>query len=363
MDFWDNLTEYICLEVAPLAADLDQDGQALGWALQGLGDRRLLALRVPREYGGCGFSPQEYYEATVKIAAASGILAFLQTQHQSAATQIARFGSETQKALLPAMAAGQVKIGVGFSHLRRQGKPTLQATPRGKGFTLTGMIPWITGYGFFSQAIAGATLPNGDELYAFIPLHTSQQTGGGQIDCGQTLPLAAMGQSNTVSVALHQWRIEPADILVIKPAGSIQAGDRQKILHHGFFALGCAHGVIRFLELAEFSELKPLQQQLNQLHQEMFAAIASPPAPYKKQLQLRIQAVAIAQQYAAIALTLAGGAGNLLTHPAQRLYREALMFSIFGQTQALRNATLQTLIPPKIPRYTERPNHAGVVQW
>lgn len=363
MDFWDNLTEYLCLDVAPLAESIDQDGAILDWALQGLGDRRLLTLRVPKEYGGCGFSQQEYYGATVKIAAASGILAFLQTQHQSAATQIARFGSAVQKALLPAMATGQVKIGVGFSHLRRSGKPALLATPRGKGFTLTGVIPWITGHGFFSRAIAGATLPNGDELYALIPLKTSQQTGGGQLDCGRALPLAAMNLSNTVSVALHQWQIEPEDLLVIKPAGSIQAGDRQKILHHGFFALGCAHGVLRFLEFAEFPQIRPLQQQLKHLHRKMFAAIASPPAPYQTQLQLRIQAVVTAQQYAAIALTLAGGTGNLLTHPAQRLYREALMFSIFGQTQALRNATLQTLIPPKIPRYTERPNHAGVVQW
>lgn len=363
MDFWDSLTEYLCLEVAPLTVDIDQDGQVLGWVLQGLGDRHLLALRVPKEYGGCGFSQVEYYEATVKIAAASGILAFLQTQHQSAATQIARFGSAAQKALLPAMATGQVKIGVGFSHLRRRGKPALQATPLGEGFSLTGMIPWVTGHGFFSRAIAGATLPNGDELYAFIPLKTSQQTGGGQIDCGQALPLAAMGLSNTVSVTLQQWRIESEDILVIKPAGSIQTGDRQKVLHHGFFALGCAYGVIRFLEFAEFQHIRPLRQQLNQLHKDMFAAIASPPAPYQTQLQLRIQAIIMAQQYAAIALTLAGGAGNILTHPAQKLYREALMFSIFGQTQTLRNATLQTLIPSKITRYTDKPSQAGVVQW
>ncbi|MGB2924887.1 MAG: acyl-CoA dehydrogenase family protein [Limnothrix sp.] len=343
--FWENLTEFLRSDVASYAEEIDQNGVALGEVLQGLGDRRLLGLRVPTEWGGSGLSLADYYAATVKITAASGILAFLQTQHQSAAAQIAKFGSAKQKELLPKMVTGEIKVGVGFSHLRRQGKPMLVAKPQGDVFLLTGIIPWITGHGFFRRAIAGATLPNGDELYGLIPLQNTQQSNGGTIDCGTPLPLAAMGQSKTVTVKLNQWLLAPEDVLVIKPAGSIQRGDRHKVLHHGFFALGCAHGILESLATANFSEIQSLKSQLSKLHHEMFQAIADPPADFQTQLQLRIKAVALAQQYAAIALTTAGGAGNLLTHPAQRHYREALMFSIFGQTPTIRNATLQTLLP------------------
>lgn len=345
---------YLDRSVAPIAARIDQESEVLGDALQGLGDRQLLALKVPQELGGAGLTAQDYALATIKIAAASGILAFLQTQHQSAASQIAQFGNAAQKALLPQMATGQVKIGVGFSHLRRRGKPLLKAIPHQQGFLLTGFIPWITGYGFFQRAIAGATLPNGDELYALIPLENAAQINGGTIDCGKPLPLAAMGASRTVAVTMHHWQIEPADVLVIKPAGSIEKGDRQQVLHHGFFAIGCAQGVINFLTKAECPETEDLQQDLAQLQAKMLAAIApNAHEDFQHQLNLRLQAIHLAQHYAQIALTFAGGAGNLLHHPAQRLYREALMFSVFGQTQTIRNTTLKSLLTQKSSRYTK----------
>jgi hypothetical protein len=358
MTVGDRLTDFLAGVIVPMAERLDQDGGLLATALQGLGDRHFLGLRVPLEYGGSELSSVDYYGATVQMAAASGILAFLQTQHQSAAAQIAQFGSEEQKKLLPSMVTGELKIGVGFSHLRRRGTPLLQAMPQGEGFRLSGVIPWVTGYGFFQRAIAGATLPNGDELYGLIPLSDETQRDGGKIDCGEPLALAAMGASRTVAVRLERWYLAPEDVLVIKPAGSIHQGDRPKVLHHGFFALGCAQGCLNFLESLENIELgnvAGLRTRFMALHDAMFAAIANGQSQFnfEHHLQLRIKAVAIAQEYAQIALIAAGGAGNLLSHPAQRLHRESLMFSVFGQTETIRNATLQSLIPNKCSRYTE----------
>ncbi len=342
---WQKLKAYLQEVVTPIAETLDQDPKILGQCLEDLGDRHLLGLKVLVEFGGSGFSATEYGLAVTEISRRSGILAFLQTQHQSAAAMIARFGSEEQREQLPQMVSGKLKIGVGFSHLRRSGKPMLKALPTENGYELTGTIPWITGYGFFDKAIAGATLPNGDELYCFIPLENTQQTSGSTINCGEPLALAAMGACQTVAVKLENWQITPEQILVIKPAGSIQAGDRQNVLKHGFFALGCAYGCVDFLkQKLEVSQLQTLQSRLDRLRDDIVTALETP-RDFDTQLKLRIKVVAIAQEYAQLALSSSGGAGNLLSHPAQRLYREALMFSVFGQTETIRNATLQTLIP------------------
>ncbi|ACB00218.1 MULTISPECIES: acyl-CoA dehydrogenase family protein [Cyanophyceae] len=361
---WENLAEYLRFSIAPQAEKLDQDPLALGRALDGLSDRHLLALRVPENLGGSGLSTVEYYQATVAMAAASGTLAFLQTQHQSAASRIAQFGNSEQQRLLPQMARGDVRIGVGFSHLRRRGEPAVQAMPQGDRYCLTGTIPWVTGYGFFQRAIAGATLPDGSEWYGLIPLETCQQSEQGEIFCSQPLPLAAMGVSQTVTVKLQNWLVPATDVLVIQPPGTIHKGDHQQVLHHGFFALGCARGVLDWLATAEFDDLAALEDHWQVLHDQLFRAIEEPQTEsFQTQLALRLSVIQTAQTFAQIALTWSGGAGNLLTSPAQRFYREAMMYSIFGQTQAIRAAMVKSLLPGKSSGYTVISNYAGVVQW
>lgn len=342
---WQTLTAYLRDVVKPQAEVIDQNVNALKNCLQGFGDRHLLGLKIPETLGGSGFSSLEYGLAIAEISRASGILAFLQTQHQSAGGMIAQFGNSSQRAFLPKMVTGELKIGVGISHLRRQSKPMVKAIATDDGYLVTGKIPWITGYDYFSRAIVGATLPNGDEFYGFIPLENSQQSDGGSINCGEPLQLAAMGMSQTVAVKLDQWFLSTEDILIIKPAGSVQKGDRQNVLKHGFYALGCAYGSLDFLQTKlNESQHHLLRIRLDELKNQIIVALETEKTNFDEQLALRIKVVAIAQEYAQLALIRSGGAGNILTHPAQRLYREALMFSIFGQTQTIRNATLQTLI-------------------
>ncbi|WP_198159643.1 acyl-CoA/acyl-ACP dehydrogenase [Picosynechococcus sp. PCC 7003] len=257
-----------------------------------------------------------------------------------------------------------MRIGVGFSHLRRRGEPAVRAIPQGESYCLTGTIPWVTGYGFFQRAIAGATLPDGSELYGLIPLETSQHSGQGEIFCSQPLPLAAMGVSQTVTVKLQNWLVPAADVLVIQPPGTIHKGDRQQILHHGFFALGCARGVLNWLATTDFDDVTALEDHWQALHEQLFCAIKEPQKEsFQTKLALRLSAIQTAQTFAQIALHWSGGAGNLLTSPAQRFYREAMMYSVFGQTQTIRAAMVKSLLPGKTSGYTVKSNYAGVVQW
>ncbi len=70
--------------VAPQAAAIEREPEALREALQGMGDRALLAIRVPQGWGGSQLSELDFLRFQIMVARYSGALAFLQTQHQSA---------------------------------------------------------------------------------------------------------------------------------------------------------------------------------------------------------------------------------------------------------------------------------------
>ena len=80
--------DYLRERVAPTAEKIDREPNALKEALKRMGDRCLLALKVPKKWGGAEFNELDYRRFQMSIARYSGALAFLQTQHQSASSFI-----------------------------------------------------------------------------------------------------------------------------------------------------------------------------------------------------------------------------------------------------------------------------------
>jgi alkylation response protein AidB-like acyl-CoA dehydrogenase len=345
--------EYFQEEVTPKATEIDRQPDALKTALQGMGDRSLLGLKIPKQWGGAELNEIYFYRFQIMVARYSGALAFLQTQHQSAGSFIANSTNESLKQeYLPRMSKGEILVGVGFSQLRRQGEPLLKAVPVPGGYELQGEVPWVSGFGFFADFIVGATLSDGKEIYCMVPLQETIQETGGNISFSPPMELAVTTSTNTVSASLHKW-FEPSDRLVsIKPAGSIHQSDRQNVLHHGFFALGCAEAGVGILENAFLKKRLPfLQQAFKTLDQEltncrtaMLEASSSPTESFEKRLQLRAWAINLAGRCTQAAVAASSGASNHKYHAAQRVYREALLFTVSGQTTAVMEATLEQLL-------------------
>jgi alkylation response protein AidB-like acyl-CoA dehydrogenase len=88
---------YLQESVSPHAAAIDSDSDALKNALIGLGEVVLLALRVPSQWGGLEVSKQTFHAFEELVARHSGALAFLQTQHQSAAAMLIQSENEFVK--------------------------------------------------------------------------------------------------------------------------------------------------------------------------------------------------------------------------------------------------------------------------
>jgi alkylation response protein AidB-like acyl-CoA dehydrogenase len=137
---------YLQESVASRAAVIDGDRSALKEAISGLGDRGWLALQVTASEEMFRF----FQEA---IARYSGALAFLQIQHQSAASMLANSPNPAlQREYLPNLANGNRLVGVGFSHLRRDPCPVRIVSTDG-GYVVDGAVPWVTGWGYFQGFI------------------------------------------------------------------------------------------------------------------------------------------------------------------------------------------------------------------
>ena len=335
------------------ASELDRDFTALQEALQQLGNYSLLALKVPQSLGGAGFSLSEYGLWQMSVAKYSGALAFLQTQHQSAGSFLTASSNQNlQQEYLPLMATGKKLVGVGFSQLRRPGVPSITAAATKDGYLISGVVPWITGGHIFADFIVGATLPDGRELYGIVPLRNTQQASGGEIKLSPPMDLIAMSATNTVSAELSKWYLKDDYVVDIRSVNAIHENSRKNVLNHSWFPLGCAYSALdivdrtyRKKQLDFIKETrKALQREVDSYQKQMLAKTTLERITYEDKLKLRSQVINLAFRCAQAAVITTSGAANNLTNAAGRVYREALVFSVSGQTSDLMEATLNLLV-------------------
>src|SRR3954453_13961186 len=97
-------------EIAPRAATADRAERFPPENISALADARLLAIAIPRQYGGDERGALDYALAMEELAVACASTAVLVSVHNSlAADPLYRFGSEAQRArYLPPMALGEI---------------------------------------------------------------------------------------------------------------------------------------------------------------------------------------------------------------------------------------------------------------
>ena len=342
----DITNSFLLQEVAPKANEIDSNPQALYQALQSLGKLNLLALRSDKQV-----SEETFGDFQELIARYSGALAFVQTQHQSAAAMLVNSdNSGLQQTYLKRMGNGEVLMGVGFSQLRRGGEPLTLAVPVAGGYQLDGVVPWVTGWDLFEHFIVAATLPDGSAVFGIVPFVQTSQKSRGEITFTTPAQLAAMTSSNTVSATLTRWFLPTEHVVFIKPPGWIHENDKNNILRATFLATGCAFAGLDILEAAkENKSLSFITNAFESLLQELTHCRTLIREAQQKSigsaelLQMRAWAIDLATRIAHAAVTVSSGAANYMHHPAQRVYREALVFTVTGQTTAVMEATLQRL--------------------
>ena len=338
------LKDYLTRQVTPISASLDSDCRRLFDAFYGLGDRNLLTPKLPFDLGGLGLDTFGFWQFQSLIAQHSGALAFLQTQHQSAASFLS--ASQNQmltQAYLPAMSAGTKRVGVGFSQLRKQPAP-VTAQRVASGYQLSGTVPWISGADLFAEFIGAAELADGSAVFGVLPLVDTPT-----IRVSQPMSLMGMAATNTVSLALEDHFLSDEQVVDTKPKGWIQSRDRANPLSPLGLILGCAQSglTVATNSLAkrqiEHSLLPQLQTQIDQTWLTLKTAYKLPTADYAQKVALRGEAIALMNTCVQTAVLASSGAANMVDHPAQRLYKEALVFSVSGQSNGSAIASLDAL--------------------
>lgn len=354
------LRDYLTEQVVPVAHRLDSESALLFEAFGALGDRGLLVPKSPIALGGLGLNAQGFQTFQSLVAQHSGALAFLQTQHQSAASFLLTSKNEAlRQAYLPAMATGKKRLGVGFSQLRREPVP-LTARPVTGGYRLRGEVPWVTGAGLFDEFVGAAVLPTGEAVFGLLPLVSIGNADGG-ITVSEPMPLFAMSATNTVSVQLQDWFLPEAQVVGLRPQGWIAKRDRANPLSPLGLIFGCTQAGIDSLQASlarrqiDEAMVMPakgiahrLTAQLIGLQSELPKTMALAENAYWQNLALRGRAISLMNTCAQAAIIAASGAANVIGHPAQRVYKESLVFSVSGQTTAGAIASLNQLAQPPL---------------
>ncbi|AIE85639.1 acyl-CoA dehydrogenase family protein [Fimbriimonas ginsengisoli] len=340
---------YFREEVAPKAQLIDQDPAMVAEAMRGLCERDLMALKRPAKFGGPEMSEPMFREYQEEIARTSGALAFLTTQHQSAVAMLSSCENQDLAAeYLPQMGDGGKLVGIGFSQLRRGGPPIMRAEPVDGGYRLEGHVPWITGGGLFPEFMIGAALPDGRSVFGIVPLEDRER----EIKVSPPMRLAAMESANTVSAEFSGFFLPKERVAYIRPPNWIKNNDQINVALQGHFALGCAQAGIDIVRQAgEKKGISFLTDAAAALEQELADCHVATAEAQKsvdeettdERLRVRAWAIELAVRCAHAAIAASSGAANSLSHPAQRVYREALVYTVSAQTTAVMEATVRRL--------------------
>ena len=341
---------FLQAEVVSQANEIDRSSDKLKEILLKMNNvnPHFFRLRLSQENGGLGIDSQSFSAWQIMMASYSGALSFLQTQHQSAVAIL----NNSQRDIVKQKYFSSLKeeslfFGVGFSHLRKLGKPLVTAVPKENGYQITGFVPWITGYEIFDYFILGASLPTGEELYGVLPFESQPCS----LQLSQPLSLAAMNSTNTVSANLNKYFLADEDVVRIKPSQTIHHQDKRNVLNHGFFPLGCSYGALKILEsnyqslnLSEVEDVyHGFKSQVDSLKTQMLLAI-SQNSNFEEKLTLRVKAIDLAYRCAVAAVITSKGKANYQNNSANRIYREALVYGVSGQTIPVLTKTLENLM-------------------
>ena len=170
--FYGELERFLRDEVD--SAEIDQSGEIPDAVLNGLREMGAFGIKIPKKYGGLGFSQAEYCKACELLGAYDGNLTAMVSAHQSIGLPqpLKMFGNDEQKAkYLPQVAKGAISafaltepdVGSDPARLATEARQT----PEGD-WIINGEKLWITNGTVADFLIVMARNPDNDKISAFI---------------------------------------------------------------------------------------------------------------------------------------------------------------------------------------------------
>lgn len=172
-EFYEKFKAFLKKEVDP--AEIDRTGEYPEHVLDGLRKLGAFGMKIPKEYGGLGFTNVEYNRVMKLLGTYCGNVGALLSAHQSIGVPqpVKNFGTpEQKKKYLPRCARGEIsafaltELGVGSDPARVT--TTAEKTEDGSAYILNGTKLWTTNGTLAKLLVVMACDPKTHKISAFI---------------------------------------------------------------------------------------------------------------------------------------------------------------------------------------------------
>ncbi|MEP1124259.1 MAG: acyl-CoA dehydrogenase family protein [Ilumatobacter sp.] len=314
------------------------------------------ALRQAGLFSLDGLSVGSSRRAMAAIAGGCGATFFVWVQHHGVVRTVAASANVTLRtATLPALLDGSIVAGTAFAHVRRTGSTAVRATRVAEGWRLDGKAPWATSWGIAERFAVAATTDDGRMVWSMLP------GDGGPGVTASVLALPVFSSTGTVEIGFDGAVVADADTIGVHGIDAWRAGDRRRASVGSPAILGVAARAIHLLRGAARTPDDPANRAAGRLTDELArrwevddeitARLAALPdedpsdddGAVGAASRHRAACLDLGQRATTALLAAVGGAGMDLSHPAQRLAREASFYVIQAQTDDGRVAVLDSV--------------------
>jgi hypothetical protein len=331
----EELTDTVLLPDAPAVDRADRVPEAHFGALAGAG---LYGIEAVSD-----LSQSDRWLITEILASGCMGTAFVWIQHHSAVRALLATDNERlRSAWAEDLLAGRRRAGIAIGGVRPP-DPSLRAQPIGSGWSFTGEVPWVTGWGMIDVLLVGAATLDDREVWALIPWDQRQ----GFVPTRHHL--IAAHASSTVHLRFENVSVASHEVVAVErrsPPDPRDGGGRS----NGSLALGVVRRATASMGPS------PLDHELEVARARLDAADGSGMAAARaagSELALR----------AAARLTVHVGSRAVdVEGAAQRLNREAQFTAVFGSRAAIKSELLGLLDrTPRTPATTPIRSTPGTV--
>lgn len=173
VEFCTKFAHFLDTKVDPVK--IDQTGEYPAEVLDGLRALGAFGMKIPKKYGGLGFSQSEYCRALEIVGARDANVSAVLSAHQSIGvpSPLKIFGTEEQKQKwLPRCAKGAISaFALTEKHVGSDPaglSTTFQATPDGEGYIINGEKLWCTNGTIAELLVVMARHPETKKISAFV---------------------------------------------------------------------------------------------------------------------------------------------------------------------------------------------------
>jgi alkylation response protein AidB-like acyl-CoA dehydrogenase len=315
----------------PASDTLDRSGRPPVAQLQALADAGLYGLAGPVAAGGSDRDLVTMCRVVESLAGACLTTTFIWIQHHGVVRAVRRAEEPLRRRHLAGLCLGRERAGVVLAGLK-PGPSAVLAHDAGGRWSLSGTVPWFTGWDQVDVALVAARTPDEQVLLTLLDLAPGDRTL-----TFTPQRLLALQSSATGSLTFDATPVPAERVLGIEPLGGWS--DSGGLRLNGALGLGVAARCVA--ELGDDGMRPELERLRTDLHEGDDDSVAT----------VRAEIAAFASRCAAALLAGQGSRGIRGPGTAARRYREAGFLLTFGQRPAIKAHLLELLegaAPPSV---------------